>query len=211
MKQILGRKLGMTQIFNENGEIIPVTVIEAGPCVVTQVKTNKKDGYEAVQVGFEDAKEKRVNKPQTGHFKKNGISVKKHLAEFKGLDGEYNPGDTIGVDSFEKVEFADISGISVGKGFAGVIKRWNFSGGPASHGSHSHRIGGSIGSSASPARVFKGRKMAGQMGNKKVTVQNLKIVKIDAEQNLLLVEGGVPGPKGNLLRICESIKAGKKD
>lgn len=211
MKQILGKKIGMTQLISETGEIVPVTVIEAGPCIVSQVKDVKKEGYRAIQVGFGDAKVKHMNRPQTGHFKKAGVSPKKHLVEFRLHEGEeYAVGDTITVDIFSEVKFADVSGISIGKGFAGVIKRWNFSGGPASHGSHSHRIPGSIGSSATPARVYKGQKMPGHLGHNRVAVQRLEIIRIDQEQNLLMVKGGVPGPVGNIVRISESVKAGKK-
>lgn len=211
MKQIIGKKLGMTQIFTESGEIVPVTVIEAGPCVITQVKTSKKDGYDAVQVGFKDVDEKKLNRPLAGHFKKNGVAAKSILSELRGLDARgYTVGDRITVEDFAEVKYADVTGISIGKGFAGVIKRWNFSGGPASHGSHSHRIPGSIGSSATPSRVRKGMKMPGHLGHSRVTVKNLEIVKIDAAQNTILIKGAVPGPDGNVIRIAESRKSANK-
>lgn len=199
---ILGRKLGMTQVWSDDDRMIPVTVIEAGPCVVTQVKTEKTDGYEAIQIGFGDIKEKKVNKPMGGHFAKQGVEPRRTLAEVRVDDAsEHKNGEEITVGIFEDVKSVDVTGTSKGKGFAGVMKRHNFGGGRASHGSHFHRSGGSIGQAATPARVFPGRKMAGQMGDERVTVKNLEVVRIDAERNLLLVKGAVPGAKGALLTI----------
>lgn len=206
-KGILGKKLGMTQVFAEDGTVIPVTVVEAGPCVVTQIKTEEKDGYNAVQLGFEDIREKLVNKPLKGHFDKAGVPYKRYLREFKfeNVD-EYKVGDEIKVDIFNVGDKVDVVGRSKGKGFAGAIKRWNFSRGPMSHGSHFHRAPGSMGAASSPGRVFKTKKLPGRMGNKRVTVQNLEVVKVDAERNLMLIKGAVPGPKGSLLIIKESVK-----
>lgn len=206
-KGILGKKLGMTQVFAEDGTVIPVTVVEAGPCVVTQIKTEEKDGYNAVQLGFEDIREKLVNKPLKGHFDKAGVPYKRYLREFKfeNVD-EYKVGDEIKVDIFNVGDKVDVVGRSKGKGFAGAIKRWNFSRGPMSHGSHFHRAPGSMGATSSPGRVFKTKKLPGRMGNKRVTVQNLEVVKVDAERNLMLIKGAVPGPKGSLLIIKESVK-----
>ena len=199
---ILGRKLGMTQVWSDDDRMIPVTVIEAGPCVVTQVKTEKTDGYEAIQIGFGDIKEKKVNKPMGGHFAKQGVEPRRTLAEVRVEDASgHKTGEEITVGIFEDVKSVDVTGTSKGKGFAGVMKRHNFGGGRASHGSHFHRSGGSIGQAATPARVFPGRKMAGQMGDERVTVKNLEVVRIDAERNLLLVKGAVPGAKGALLTI----------
>jgi large subunit ribosomal protein L3 len=206
---ILGKKLGMTQIFKE-GEVIPVTVIKAGPCVVTQIKSEDKDGYSAIQIGFEEAKEKHVNKPLKGHFKRTGITPQKYLAEVRLENGEkenYKLGQKITVDIFKEGEKVNVTGVSKGKGFAGVVKRWGFRGFPASHGARYHRAGGSIGMAASPARVIKGMKMPGRMGNRKVTVQNLEIVNIDKEKNLLLLKGAVPGHRGSLIFIKEAVKA----
>lgn len=201
-KTILGTKLGMTQVWTEEGNLLPVTVILAGPCVVTQVKTKETDGYCAVQIGFGEVSEKKVNKPKAGHFAKAGVEPLRHLAEVRcDVDPEEKVGDVIDVTSFEGVKSVHVSGISKGKGFAGVMKRHNFHGGPGGHGSHFHRTSGSIGQASTPARVFKGKKMAGHMGSEKVTVQNLDLVKIDADQNLLIVKGAVPGAKGTLLTI----------
>lgn len=206
-KGILGKKLGMTQVFAEDGTVIPVTVVEAGPCIVTQIKTEEKDGYNAVQLGFEDIREKLVNKPLKGHFDKAGVPYKRYLREFKfeNVD-EYKVGDEIKVDIFNVGDKVDVVGRSKGKGFAGAIKRWNFSRGPMSHGSHFHRAPGSMGATSSPGRVFKTKKLPGRMGNKRVTVQNLEVVKVDAERNLMLIKGAVPGPKGSMLIIKESVK-----
>ena len=207
-KAILAKKVGMTQIFNEAGELVPVTVLQAGPCVVTQVKTIENDGYEAVQVGFEDIREKLVNKPVKGMFDKAGVSYKRYVREFK-LEGEYSVKDEIKVDVFEAGDKIDATAIAKGKGFQGAIKRHGQSRGPMAHGSKYHRHAGSNGSCSPPSRVFKGKKMPGHMGGKKVTTQNLEVVRVDAEKNLLLVKGAVPGPKKSLVTIKESVKAGK--
>ena len=207
-KAILAKKVGMTQIFNEAGELVPVTVLQAGPCVVTQVKTIENDGYEAVQVGFEDIREKLVNKPVKGMFDKAGVSYKRYVREFK-LEGEYSVKDEIKVDVFEAGDKIDATAIAKGKGFQGAIKRHGQSRGPMAHGSKYHRHAGSNGSCSTPGRVFKGKKMPGHMGGKKVTTQNLEVVRVDAEKNLLLVKGAVPGPKKSLVTIKESVKAGK--
>lgn len=207
-KAILAKKVGMTQIFNEAGELVPVTVLQAGPCVVTQVKTIENDGYEAVQVGFEDIREKLVNKPVKGMFDKAGVSYKRYVREFK-LEGEYSVKDEIKVDVFEAGDKIDATAIAKGKGFQGAIKRHGRSRGPMAHGSKYHRHAGSNGSCSTPSRVFKGKKMPGHMGGKKVTTQNLEVVRVDAEKNLLLVKGAVPGPKKSLVTIKESVKAGK--
>ena len=207
-KAILAKKVGMTQIFNEAGELVPVTVLQAGPCVVTQVKTIENDGYEAVQVGFEDIREKLVNKPVKGMFDKGGVSYKRYVREFK-LEGEYSVKDEIKVDVFEAGDKIDATAIAKGKGFQGAIKRHGQSRGPMAHGSKYHRHAGSNGSCSTPSRVFKGKKMPGHMGGKKVTTQNLEVVRVDAEKNLLLVKGAVPGPKKSLVTIKESVKAGK--
>ena len=207
-KAILAKKVGMTQIFNEAGELVPVTVLQAGPCVVTQVKTIENDGYEAVQVGFEDIREKLVNKPVKGMFDKAGVSYKRYVREFK-LEGEYSVKDEIKVDVFEAGDKIDATAIAKGKGFQGAIKKHGQSRGPMAHGSKYHRHAGSNGSCSTPSRVFKGKKMPGHMGGKKVTTQNLEVVRVDAEKNLLLVKGAVPGPKKSLVTIKESVKAGK--
>ena len=207
-KAILAKKVGMTQIFNEAGELVPVTVLQAGPCVVTQVKTIENDGYEAVQVGFEDLREKLVNKPVKGMFDKAGVSYKRYVREFK-LEGEYSVKDEIKVDVFEAGDKIDATAIAKGKGFQGAIKRHGQSRGPMAHGSKYHRHAGSNGSCSTPSRVFKGKKMPGHMGGKKVTTQNLEVVRVDAEKNLLLVKGAVPGPKKSLVTIKESVQAGK--
>ena len=206
-KAILGKKLGMTQIFTEDGLLVPVTVVEAGPCVVTQVKTQEKDGYSALQVGYEDVRPKLVNKPTKGHFDKSNISYKRCLREFK-LDNveDYNVGSEIKVDIFTPGEKVDVTGISKGKGFAGTIKRWNQHRGPMSHGSRYHRRPGSMGPGSSPGRVFKSKRLPGRMGFDKVTVANLEIVRVDADRNLLLIKGAVPGAKGTLLTIKETVK-----
>ena len=201
-KTILGRKLGMTQIWSDDDKLIPCTVIEAGPCVVSQVRTEKRDGYRAIQIGYVDLKESKVNKPQAGHFKKAGVAPKRFLAEVRLDEGEeYKTGDTITVDTFDVGSHVHVTGTSKGKGFQGVMKRHNFKGGPGGHGSHFHRAPGSIGMCASPSRVLRGTKMPGHMGMDTVTVQKLEIIKIDAEQNLLVVKGAVPGGKGGLLVI----------
>lgn len=207
-KAILGKKIGMTQIFTEDGVLIPVSVIEAGPCPVVQKKTEEVDGYTAVQVGFEDKKERRANKPEKGHFGKAGVPVKKHLKEFK-LDSaaELNVGDVLTVEQFEGGDVVDVTGTSKGHGFAGTIKRWGTHRGPMTHGSHYHRGPGSLGACSDPSRVFKGKKMAGHYGHEAVTVQNLKIAKIDAENNLIAIKGAIPGPKGGIVVIADAVKA----
>ena len=207
-KAILGKKLGMTQIFAEDGALIPVTVIEAGPCSVVQKKTVETDGYSAVQLGFGEKKEKNVNKPMKGHFAKAGVAVKRYLKEFK-LDNadEMNVGDEIKVDIFEAGEMLDVTGTSKGHGYAGTVKRWGSHRGPMSHGSHYHRGPGSLGACSSPSRVYKGKKLPGHYGVDKVTIQNLDLVKVDVERNLLLIKGSVPGPKGGLLVIKNAVKA----
>ncbi len=192
----------MTQLWSEDDKIIPVTVIEAGPCVVTQVKSLKRDGYSAAQIAFGDVKESKVNRPTKGHFDKAGVTPKRHLSEVR-LEDDHSvkSGDVLTVEGFEVGTKVHINGVSKGKGFAGVMKRHNFRGGPGGHGSHFHRAPGAIGMCATPARVLKGTKMPGQMGNEKVTVRNLEIVRVDTEQNLLMVRGAVPGGKGALLTI----------
>ena len=203
MPGLLGKKIGMTSVFSADGKNVPCTVIEAGPCVVTQIKSVEKDGYAAVQVGFQDKKEKHTTKPLMGHFKKAGVTPKRHLAEFKGFDGEYKLGDTLSVDMFSESDFVDIVGTSKGKGYQGVVKRHGFGGvGQATHGQHNRlRKPGSIGACSYPAKVFKGMRMAGQMGNERVTVQNLQVLKVIADHNLLLIKGSVPGAKGSILLI----------
>ena len=209
-KAILATKVGMTQIFNEDGVLTPVTVLQAGPCVVTQVKTQDNDGYSAVQVGFADKRENLVNKPMKGHFDKAGVSCKRFVREFK-LDGaeEMALGQEIKCDVFEAGDHIDATAVSKGKGFQGAIKRHGQSRGPMAHGSKYHRHAGSNGAASDPSKVFKGKKMPGQMGNVKVTVQNLEVVKVDTENNLLLVKGSVPGPKKSLVTIKESVKTVK--
>ena len=206
-KGIIGKKLGMTQIFTEDGTRVPVTVVQAGPCVVTQKKLSNVDGYSAIQVGFESLNAASANKPQLGHCTKSGHGVFRHLREIK-LDNadELSLGDSLTVEQFLPGDYVDVTGTSIGKGFQGVIKRWNFKGGRASHGSRFHRAPGSIGASATPSRVFKNKKMPGQMGNEKVTVQRLQIVRVDAADNLLLIKGAVPGHKNNIVIIKQSIK-----
>lgn len=209
MKGILGRKIGMTQIFTEAGEVVPVTVVEAGPVVVTQVKTIENDGYNAVQVGFVDAKEKSLNKPQKGHLAAANV-LKKHLKEFRveSVDA-YTVGQEIKADVFVAGEMIDVTGISKGKGFQGPIKRHGQSRGPESHGSRYHRRPGSMGACSYPGRVFKNKKLAGHMGSVKVTVQNLEVVRVDAEKNFILVKGAIPGAKGSVVTIKEAVKASK--
>ncbi|WP_313019304.1 50S ribosomal protein L3 [Acetoanaerobium noterae] len=207
MKAVLGRKLGMTQVFAEDGRLVPVTVIEAGPMVVTQIKNKETDGYEAVQVAFGEAKEKRVNKPLRGHFAKAGVGFKKFVREFKVEDlSAYSLAQEIKVDVFEAGEKVDAIGTSKGKGFQGPIKRHNQSRGPMTHGSRYHRGPGSMGAASDPSRVFKGKKLAGHMGAERVTIQNLEVVKVDVEKNLILIKGAVPGPKKGLVVIKKAIK-----
>ncbi|HIS26934.1 MAG TPA: 50S ribosomal protein L3 [Candidatus Pullilachnospira intestinigallinarum] len=209
-KAILATKVGMTQIFNEDGVLTPVTVLQAGPCVVTQVKTEENDGYSAVQVGYVDKREKLVNKPMKGQFDKAGVSYKRFVREFRFEDAEsYQPGQEIKADIFAAGDKVDATAISKGKGFQGAIKRHGQSRGPMAHGSKYHRHAGSNGASSNPSHVFKGKKMAGHMGHEKVTVQNLEIVRVDAENNLLLVKGAVPGPKKSLVTIKETVKSAK--
>ena len=203
MSGLIGKKIGMTSIFDETGKNIPCTVIQAGPCVVTQVRTEENDGYTAVQLGFDDKTEKSATKAQIGHAKKAGTTVKKKVAEFQGFDEEYKLGDTITVEHFEEGEFVDITGTSKGKGFQGVVKRHGFGGvGQATHGQHNRlRAPGSIGAASYPARVFKGMKMAGRMGTDTVKVQNLRVLKVVADQNLIVVKGCVPGHKNAYVKI----------
>ena len=208
-KAILATKIGMTQIFDEAGKVIPVTVIEAGPCVVVQKKTAENDGYEAVQLGFGEVKVARVNKPMKGHFDKADVACKKELKEFRLDDcSAVNVGDVLKADTFEVGDMVDVSGTSKGKGFQGTIKRHNNSRLKETHGTGPvHRHAGSMGACSSPSRIFKGKGMPGQMGNEKVTVQNLEVVKIDAENNLIALKGAVPGPKGGIVSIIDSVKA----
>ncbi len=207
-KAIVAKKVGMTQIFAEDGMLIPVTVLQAGPCTVTQVKTVENDGYSAVQVGFGERKEKHTNKPMKGHFDKAGVEFKKHIKEFR-LDNaeEFEVGNEIKADVFESGDKVDVSGVSKGKGFQGSIKRHNQSRGPMGHGSKSHRVSGSMGAASYPGKVFKGKKLPGHMGAVNVTVQNLEVVKVDVENNLLLIKGAVPGPKKTIVTVVNSVKA----
>jgi len=204
---LIGRKAGMTQIFGEKGEVIPVTLVEAGPCIVLQKKTSDQEGCEAIQLGYEDIKEKKLTKSLKAKFTKIKVKPKRYIREFRvnNLD-DYEVGQEIKVDIFKEGSFVDVCGTSKGKGFAGVIKRWGFKGGPKSHGSRFHRAPGSIGASASPSRVFKGQKLPGQMGNKKVTIQSLKIVRLDKEKNLLVIKGAVPGASRGIVIIEKAEK-----
>ena len=203
MSGIIGKKVGMTSIYDINGKNIPCTVIEAGPCVVTQVKTAETDGYNALQLGFGDQKEHRMNKPQLGHFKKSGSTPKKKIVEFRNFEGEHTLGSTVSVDIFEEGEFVDVAGTSKGKGFQGVVKRHGFRGvGDATHGQHNRlRAPGSIGAASYPARVFKGMRMAGQMGNERVKVTNLQVMKVFPEKNILVVKGAIPGAKNSYVIV----------
>lgn len=204
MSGLIGKKIGMTSVFSADGKNVPCTVIELGPCVVTQIKTVDNDGYEALQLGFQEKKEKHTTAPMAGHFKKAGVAPQRHLAEFKGFDGEYKLGDTITVDSiFNDSDFVDIQGTSKGKGFQGVVKRHGFGGvGQSTHGQHNRlRAPGSVGACSYPAKVFKGMRMAGQMGNECVTVQNLQVIKVMPEHNLLLIKGSIPGSKGSIVIV----------
>ena len=211
MKTLLGKKIGMTQIFTEDGQVVPVTVVEAGPEVVTQIKTVETDGYNAVQVGYEDQKAHRVNKPMTGHYEKAGVAPKKHLAEFKVEDGEtYELGQEITVADFEEGMKLDITGISKGKGTQGNIKRHGHHRGPMSHGSKHKRLAGALAAGTYPSRVFKGNKAPGRMGRDKVTVQNVVLVKVIVDRNLMLVKGAVPGKKGGVVRIRPAVKGQDK-
>jgi len=207
-KALIARKIGMTQIFLEDGSLVPVTVLEAGPCTVTQVKTIENDGYSAVQVGFTDKKEKHTTKPEQGHFEKAGVSFKRFVKEFRLENSEdYVVGQEIKAEVFEAGDKIDVSGTSKGKGYQGAIKRHNQSRGPMAHGSKYHRQAGSMGMASYPGRVFKGKKMAGHMGAEAVTVQNLEIVRVDVENNLILVKGAVPGPKKSIITVRDAVKA----
>ena len=208
-KGLIGKKLGMTQLFDENGNVVPVTVIEAGPCVVAQKKTVENDGYDAIQIGYGDLKASKVNGPMKGHFAKGDVAPKKVLRELRLADCSLaNVGDVLKADIFAEGEAVDVRGTSKGKGYAGTIKRWNFARLKESHGTGPvHRHGGSLGACSSPSRVWKGKKMAGHLGNERVTVQNLKVVKIDAENNIIAVKGAVPGPKGGIVVLFDSVKA----
>ena len=209
MKAIIGKKIGMTQIFDEKGTVIPVTAIQAGPCVVAQVKTTETDGYNSVQLGFGEVKEKHMNKPAKGHFAKAGISNKKHLREFRVDSIDVKVGDVIKADVFVEGEKIDIQGTTKGKGFQGVIKRHGQSRGPMGHGSMYHRRPGSMGPTSTPGRVFKGKKLPGHMGVQTVTIQNLEVVKVDLDKNVILVKGSVPGAKCSLLTLRATVKAAK--
>ena len=211
-KAILGTKVGMTQLFLEDGRVVPVTVVEAGPCTVSQVKTVERDGYSAIQVGFKTLTESRAkklkNKPEQGHFKKAGVAATRYLREFRLDDAQnYEVGQLIGVDVFAKGDSIDVSGTSKGKGYTGPILRWNQHTGPMAHGSKYHRGVGSLSANSDPSRVFKNKHMAGQWGHEHVTVQNLEVVRVDGERNLLFVKGALPGPNGGLLMIRDSVKA----
>lgn len=210
-KAIIGKKVGMTQIFDETGKVIPVTVIEAGPCTVVQKKTAEKEGYSSVQLGFEETKEARLNKPELGHLKKAGVAPLKHLKEFKLEDSEsMNVGDVLKADVFAEGDKVDVTGISRGKGYAGVIKRWGAQRTPTTHGGGPvHRHAGSMGSGTDPSRIFKGKIGAGHMGVDQVTVENLDVVKVDAELNLIAVRGAIPGPKGGIVYIKNTVKNNK--
>ncbi len=210
-KGIIGKKIGMTQLFDEVGNVIPVTVIQAGPCTVVQKKTRENDGYDSVQLGYMDLAEKKVTKPVKGHFDKAGVAYKKVLKEFRLEDlDSYNVGDVVTADAFEIGSAVDVTGISKGKGFAGTIKRYNGHRTPMAHGGGPvHRHAGSMGACSSPSRIFKGKKMPGHMGAVKVTVQNLDVVKVDVENNLLVVKGAIPGPKGSVVTVKSTVKNGK--
>lgn len=208
LKAILGTKIGMTQIFDEEGKVIPVTVVEAGPCVVVQKKTNEKEGYNAVQLGYGDIREKLVNKPKLGHYKKAGVPVKRYLREFRTEEvAAMEIGQELKVDVFESGEKVDVSGISKGRGFKGVIARWGQHRGPMTHGSRYHRRPGSMGACSYPGKVMKGKRLPGHAGVLKKTIQNLEVVKVDTDRNLLLVKGSVPGAKGQLITIKKSVKS----
>ncbi len=206
-KAIIGKKIGMTQIFDAEGKVVPVTVIEAGPCNVIQKKTVETDGYEAVQLGFGEVKEKHANKALKGHFAKSGVAVKKVLKEFRLDEITLNVGDEVKADVFAAGECVDVTGISKGKGYAGTVKRWGTHRGPMTHGSGYHRGPGSMGACSSPSRVFKGKRLAGHLGCEKVTVQNLDVVRVDMDRNLILVKGAIPGPKGGIVTIKNTVKA----
>ena len=209
-KAIIGKKVGMTQIFDESGKVIPVTVVEAGPCVVTQKKTNETDGYEAVQLGFEDVKESKLTKPEAGHLKKAGVEAKKHLKEFRLEETTLNVGDVVKADTFAAGDWIDVTGISKGHGYQGVIKRHGAHRTDMTHGGGPvHRHAGSMGASSHQSRIFKGKMGAGQMGNEQVTIENLEVVKVDAELNMIVIKGAIPGPKGGLVYIRNTVKTHK--
>lgn len=203
---LIGKKIGMTEIFLDDGTVVVATVVEAGPCYVLQKKTAKKDGYEALQIGFEKLRPGGVNKARLGHFKNAGVAPLRHIMEFNGTADDYKEGDLIAADIFKEGDIVDVAGTSKGKGFSGTMKRHGFSGQPASHGGMAHRRPGGIGQASSPSRVWKGMKMSGQMGNERVTVQGLKVVSVDVEKNLLLINGSVPGPNGGILVIKNTTK-----
>lgn len=207
MKNMIGRKVGMTQIFKEDGSVVPVTVVEAGPLVVVQKKTVEKDKYNAIQVGFAKIKEQRINKPKKGHFNKGNLEYKKYLMEFKVENpDEYEIGQELKADVFAEGDMVDVTGVSKGKGTAGVIKRHGFGRGRETHGSHFHRAPGGLSAGTYPGRVFKGHRMGGRMGNERVTIQNLEIVRIDADKNLILIKGAIPGPKKGIVTIKATVK-----
>lgn len=210
MKGILGRKLGMTQIFDDQNRVVPVTVVEAGPCVVTQVRTEEVDGYNAVQLAFGEIDPRKVNKPAAGHFAKAGVTPRRHTVEIRTPNAsEYEVGQEVGVNIFDGVEFVDVTGTTKGKGFAGGMKRHGFAGQGAAHGNQAaHRRVGGIGACATPGRIFKGKKMAGRMGGDRVTTQNLKVQKVDTDSNLLLIKGAIPGARGGLLIVKTAVKGG---
>ncbi|HJC85676.1 MAG: 50S ribosomal protein L3 [Corynebacterium sp.] len=210
IKGILGKKLGMTQIFDEDNRVVPVTVVEAGPCVVTQVRTKDIDGYEAVQIAYGDIDPRKVNQPQAGHFKKAGVTPRRHVTEIRVEDASaYEVGQDVTAELFNEVLFVDVTGTSKGKGFAGAMKRHGFAGQGASHGNQAaHRRVGGIGACATPGRVFKGKRMAGRMGNEQVTLQNLKVAKVDAASNLLLIKGAIPGTNGGIVTVKTAVKGG---
>ena len=208
MKAIIGKKVGMSQIFDENGKVIPVTVIEAGPCVVVQKKTAEKDGYNAVQLGYEDIPERKLTKPEMGHLNKAGVAPKKYLREFDLENAaELNAGDIIKADTFKKGDFVDVTGTTKGKGFAGTIKRWGFKSYRRTHGSHKNeRRPGSVGACATPSRILKGKRMAGRMGHVTATTQNLTVVSADVENGILAIKGAIPGPKGGIVLVRSAVK-----
>ena len=210
MKALIGRKIGMTQIFDDEGHVVPVTAIEVGPCTITQIKTEEQDGYTAVQLGFGDVKESKLTKPAKGKFDKSNIAPKKYLKEFRvdSVEG-MNVGDELKADTFAAGDKVDVQGTSKGKGFQGVIKRWGQHRGPMGHGSMYHRRPGSMGSTSTPGRVFKGKKLPGHMGVQTVTIQNLDVVRVDLDKNVILVKGSVPGPKGAVLKIKATVKSAK--
>lgn len=210
IKGILGTKLGMTQIFDENNRVVPVTVVEAGPCVVTQIRTQDIDGYNAIQIAYGEIDPRKVNQPQAGHFKKAGVTPRRHVTEIRLDDVEgYEIGQDVTVDIFDGIEFVDVTGTSKGKGYAGGMKRHGFGGQGAAHGNQAaHRRVGSIGQASTPGRVFKGKRMAGRMGNDRVTTQNLKVQKVDADANLLLIKGAIPGVRGGIVTVKTAVKGG---